>query len=191
MRKPFKGDFPITQIFNDKRFRASYTKFGLLGHNGVDYGCPTGTEILAPHSGKVIENLFDKYGYGNYVKIENDKMLSVLGHFKDLSKLKVGEAVKEGQVIGVSGSSGNSTGPHLHWGWVYKPRNRDNGFNGFMDQIPFMQLINDLESALSDLVLCKATISTNKTPLAEYSLSDLVKEVFGRLGLGVLKGGEN
>lgn len=148
---PLKKSYPITQIFNDKRYRNSYAKFGLLGHNGVDYGTPEGTEIIAPHDGKIVENIFDSSGYGNYIKIENDKEFSVLAHFKTLSPLKVGTSVKQGDLVGVSGNTGNSTGPHLHWGYCYKPRNKDNGFNGYVDQQlvmliqePILQLQSDL-----------------------------------------------
>jgi murein DD-endopeptidase MepM/ murein hydrolase activator NlpD len=65
MQKPFAGSFPITQNFNDPRYRASYLKFGILGHNGIDYGTPTGTPISTPHSGKIIEATNDVAGYGS------------------------------------------------------------------------------------------------------------------------------
>lgn len=134
MRKPFDGDLPKTQDWNDPRFRSSYTQFGILGHNGEDYGMPVGTPILAPHHGKVIEAQFDS-GYGNYVKIEDGAQGSVLAHLSKI-EVTVGQVVGEGQRIGLSGNTGNSTGPHLHWGYYRIPRNRSNGFLGYIDQDP-------------------------------------------------------
>jgi len=142
LKKPFNKEYPTTQDWNDPRYRSSYTKFGLLGHNGIDYGCPTGTNIIAPHSGKIVENTLDTGGYGWYIKIENDVEGSILGHFKEQSKCKVGSEVEQGDLVGLSGSTGNSTGPHLHWGYYRFPRKRDNGFSGTVDQIHWIGLEN-------------------------------------------------
>ena len=135
MIKPFKGNFPITQIFGVNA--ADYAKFGLKGHNGIDYGVPTGTPILAPHDGKVIEALYDQYGYGMYVKIESAVEGSVLAHLKSFN-VNPGDVITEGTQIGISDNTGNSTGPHLHWGYYRIPRDRSNGYNGFIDQTPYL-----------------------------------------------------
>lgn len=143
---PFDGTYPLTQKFNDSRYRASYTKFGLLGHNGLDYGLSTGTTLLAPHKGKIVEATFDSTGYGYYYKIENEEEGSILAHLQDLP-LKVGTVLSEGEFVGKSDNTGNSTGPHLHWGYYRIPRNRDNGFNGYIDQTDWLNVkpfvIND------------------------------------------------
>lgn len=148
--KPFEKSYPMTQDWNDPRYRSSYTRFGLLGHNGQDFGVPVGTPILAPHDGKIIENANDTNGYGCYVKIESEVEGSILGHFKELSPLKVGESVKQGQQVGLSGNTGNSTGPHLHWGYYRMPRKRDNGFSGTVDQTHWMD-IKDYSKELDDM----------------------------------------
>lgn len=132
MIKPFREEFRLTQGFGENP--ASYAKFGMKGHNGLDYGLPTGTQIVAPHGGKIIETSSDPTGYGNYIKIENDKEGSVLAHLKSF-QVRVGDMVSEGQPIGISNNTGNSTGPHLHWGYYLFPRNRQNGYAGFIDQI--------------------------------------------------------
>jgi septal ring factor EnvC (AmiA/AmiB activator) len=131
MRKPFDGDYRISQTFGANP--AMYAKFGYKGHNGMDWAMPNGTRILAPHSGKIIEARNDANGYGNYVKIENSKEGSVLGHLQSFS-VKVGQEVKEGELIGLSNNTGYSTGPHLHWGYYLFPRDRNNGYGGFIDQ---------------------------------------------------------
>lgn len=142
LKKPFEKEYTMTQDWNDPRYRSSYTKFGLLGHNGQDFGCPIGTRIIAPHDGKIVENQLDGTGYGWYVKIENDNEGSILGHFNSQSQCKVGSEVKQGDLVGLSGSTGNSTGPHLHWGYYRFPRKRDNGFSGTVDQTHWVGLKN-------------------------------------------------
>ena len=137
MRKPFEKEYKLTQGFNDDCCRDAYKKFGLMGHNGQDYGLPTGTPVLAPHRGKVIEATLDPQGYGLYLKIENDIEGSVLAHLKE-HRVGVSDQVNEGQLVAYSDNSGNSTGPHLHWGYYRIPRNRQNGFAGFIDQTPFL-----------------------------------------------------
>ena len=131
MVKPFRGDYILTQKFGENP--DSYTQFGILAHNGLDYGLPTATPVLAPHAGKIIEATLDAVGYGLYLKIENDKEGSVLAHLKEF-RVGVGDIVLEGQLVGYSDNSGNSTGPHLHWGYYLFPRDRQNGYAGFINQ---------------------------------------------------------
>lgn len=141
MIRPFKGTYIITQEHGVNP--ADYARFGLKGHNGVDYATPTGTPIIAPHSGVVIEAAFDQYGYGMYVKIENDKEGSILAHLKSFN-VNPGDNVSEGQQIGISDNTGNSTGPHLHWGYFRKPRNKSDGFSGTTN--PFQYLTENQET---------------------------------------------
>jgi len=138
---------PVKKIYITQKFGVNaqaYSQFGLKGHNGIDYRAflPNGnraysggvSEVFAPHSGKIIENRLDANGYGWYIKIENDKYGSVLGHFSSQSPLAVGSIVKIGQLVGYQGTTGNSTGIHLHWGFYKHPRDRANGYNGFINQ---------------------------------------------------------
>lgn len=144
MRKPFDGDYILTQGFGQNP--EDYKQFGLAGHNGLDYGLPMRTRVLSPHHGKVIEATLDPQGYGLYIKIENDKEGSVLAHFAEL-RVGVGDLIEEGQLIAYSDTSGNSTGPHLHWGYYLLPRDRTNGYAGFIDQI---SLINKMSGTFVD-----------------------------------------
>lgn len=149
MRRPFDGNWILTQGFGENP--SSYSRFGMLGHNGLDYGTPTGTPILAPHAGKVVETTSDPTGYGLYVKIESSTEGSVLAHLKSFS-VNVGDTVTEGKQVGISGNTGNSTGPHLHWGYYKIPRNRNNGYAGFIDQAPLLPPRGDAPSSDIDLV---------------------------------------
>ena len=148
MRLPFKGTFRLTQVWGVNY--ETYKRFGLKGHNGVDWGLPAGTPIYAPHSGKVIERLYDANGYGEYVKLENDKWGSILAHFQRKYVVNTGDEVKEGQLVGYSNNSGFSTGPHLHWGLYPKPRNRANGYSGTVD--PFKYL-NEGDNMTDDWII--------------------------------------
>jgi murein DD-endopeptidase MepM/ murein hydrolase activator NlpD len=88
---------------------------GLHGHNAVDLGAPIGTPIMAAAAGEVIISRMGwNGGYGNYVVIQHDNgTQTVYGH---ASKLLVseGQNVTQGQTIALVGSTGESTGPHLH-----------------------------------------------------------------------------
>ncbi len=90
---------------------------GLHGYNAVDLGAPVGTPIVASASGDVIisRNSGWNGGYGSYVVLQHDNGTQTLyAHMsKDISF--VGQHVVQGQVIGYVGSTGKSTGPHLHF----------------------------------------------------------------------------
>jgi murein DD-endopeptidase MepM/ murein hydrolase activator NlpD len=86
----------------------------LAQHPGVDFSAPPGTPILASGDGKVIRAAFDST-YGNFIEIEHaDNFISKYAHARKLN-VKVGQEVKRGQVIAEVGSTGRSTGPHLHY----------------------------------------------------------------------------
>lgn len=146
MKLPFKGTFPLTQGFGlNPQY---YTQFSvkqpdgttapMKGHNGQDYGLPSGTEVVAPHHGKIIEAAFDEKGYGNYIKIENNEEGSVLAHLEKID-VAIGQEMIEGDHLATSDNTGYSTGAHLHWGYYRKPRDRANGYAGFIDQTPFIE----------------------------------------------------
>ena len=85
-------------------------------HWGVDYAAPRGTKIYAAGDG-VVQVAKYNGGYGNYVKIRhNSEYSSAYGHMNKIaSGIRPGVRVKQGQVIGYVGSTGLSTGPHLHY----------------------------------------------------------------------------
>ncbi len=83
-------------------------------HRGIDFGAPTGTPIAASRAGTVISAGWQG-GYGNLVLIDHHN--GVITAYAHLSRFAVGsgQSVSQGQVIGHVGSTGNSTGPHLHF----------------------------------------------------------------------------
>lgn len=83
-------------------------------HHGIDIGGDSGTEIYAALSGNVIF-AGTAGGYGNYIKLKHDNGYeTAYGHCKSLV-VKEGQYVEKGQLIAYMGSTGNSTGPHLHF----------------------------------------------------------------------------
>lgn len=97
--------------------------YGYKGHTGVDFACSPGTPIVAVKSGTVVtstalKNSKGKYrSYGEYVVINHhDGTMTLYAHMLSGSRTVVpNQKVSQGQVIGQVGSTGNSTGPHLHF----------------------------------------------------------------------------
>ncbi|MDP2172389.1 MAG: M23 family metallopeptidase [Candidatus Cloacimonadaceae bacterium] len=84
-------------------------------HQGVDYRARYGTPIFSVANGTVIEARYNG-GWGNHVRIKHSSgMISQYAHLSSMS-VKSGQTVKRGQIIGRVGSTGKSTGPHLHFG---------------------------------------------------------------------------
>jgi len=83
-------------------------------HDGLDLGAPEGTPIRVPLGG-VVRSAGPRGGYGNAVEIDHGNgLVTLYGHAADLS-VNAGDSVAAGQVIGTVGSTGRSTGPHLHF----------------------------------------------------------------------------
>ena len=85
-------------------------------HSGVDWAAPVGTPIFAAGNG-TIEEIGPKGGYGKYVRIRHaDGYETAYGHMTAFARgLEVGSRVRQGQVIGFVGSTGLSTGSHVHF----------------------------------------------------------------------------
>ena len=84
-------------------------------HHGQDFSTPYGTEVYATGNGRVIESGWNGGGFGNYVVIDHGYgYQSTYGHLSDI-KVTRGAEVKRGDLIGLTGSSGLSSGPHLHY----------------------------------------------------------------------------
>ncbi|ERM91514.1 hypothetical protein O163_10090 [Caldanaerobacter subterraneus subsp. yonseiensis KB-1] len=112
MIKPFDGNYPVTSPFGirENPENPGSREF----HPGIDFGLPSGTPVKAAADGVVV--LAGEYGgYGKAVVINHtDGLSTVYGHLSEI-KVEEGKEVKQGEAIGLSGSTGRSTGPHLHF----------------------------------------------------------------------------
>ncbi|HFS67438.1 MAG TPA: M23 family metallopeptidase [Flavobacteriia bacterium] len=108
----------ISSKFTYKRFHPILKRY--RAHLGVDFAAPTGRKIWSTADGKVVHK-GRKGGYGHTVIVKHPNgYKSLYAHMsKYSSRIKVGSRVKQGQLVGYVGTSGRSTGPHLHFG-LYK-----------------------------------------------------------------------
>ena len=110
----------ITQYFGNTEFSKTTTAYNGNGHNGVDFGASIGTPVKATLSG-VVEGTGDTdticpgASYGKWVLIKHSNGLSTLYAHFSLTKVQAGQNVGTGDIIGYSGNTGYSTGPHLHF----------------------------------------------------------------------------
>ncbi len=84
------------------------------GHQGLDFGIEVGTNVKSTMSGVVKYAGWNDEGYGNLVIIDNGGYQTYYGHLSSIP-VQVGDVINAGDVIGASGNTGNSTGPHLHY----------------------------------------------------------------------------
>jgi murein DD-endopeptidase MepM/ murein hydrolase activator NlpD len=160
VRKPFQGNFGVTQRWGSnpefyKRF--TYDFVPLKGHNGIDFGTPTGTPLVAADAGRVKKVSFEPGGFGHHILLQHTWGESLYAHLEQVG-VPVGQVVNSGDVIGVSGNSGAGTGPHLHFGIRINPYRRTDGWGGFADPAPFMNP--------NDLIIPRAG-EEEPTPMAE------------------------
>lgn len=132
---PFEGSFRLTQGFGMRP--EFYKRWGLKGHNGLDFGLPEGTAVLAVDAGRVVQASYDHDGFGVYVKVRHAWGESLYAHLANLS-IWLGAPVGRGQVVGVSGNSGVSSGPHLHFGLRVNGYNVNDGYRGYCDPAPHL-----------------------------------------------------
>ena len=188
--QPFSSYYPITQHFGEN-LATYYIAGGFLGHSGIDFAMPTGTPIISPVNG-IVSGLSLDIQKGEGVSIMSDdifqwngqdcKLICIHWHLKDKSiVVKVGDKVKVSDLLGLSNNTGQSTGPHLHFGIL--PVTTDglrkslaglgNGYGGYVDPMPYLEL------ELPPVV---------KPVLKIGSIGDAVKELQTKLGGLVVDG---
>lgn len=149
---------PAIQPISDKYKRRISAFYGYrihpiyktkIFHEGVDFSAPTGTDVYAAGDGVVVKTTRSNYGYGNIIKIDHGYgYMTVYAHLhKNL--VRKGQKVKRGQIIGTVGSTGLSTGPHLH----YEVRKNDRRVN------PIYFFFNDLNVEDYDEIIKLASYS--------------------------------
>jgi murein DD-endopeptidase MepM/ murein hydrolase activator NlpD len=152
-RRPLKGGgnlrsrfgMRVHPIFKSRRM-----------HNGIDLAAPTGTPIYASGDG-IVEKAGWVSGYGKKVELKHVNGFETgYGHMSRIADLSPGERVRQGQIIGYVGSTGNSTGPHLHFeikvnGRVVDPLSvklpRDKSLTAQYEQ-PFQQAIAQIRDLM-------------------------------------------
>jgi hypothetical protein len=107
---------PITAVFDDQ----DYLKmFGEM-HDGIDIAVPLGTTIYATMSGCAVVAGWNENGYGFLVVLDNKPFMTYYAHMQGAPAIRVGQCVERGALLGYTGATGHSTGPHLHYGvWYY------------------------------------------------------------------------
>lgn len=108
--RPVHRDIPITQRWGnlDERYTLGY-------HTGTDFGAPPNTRVRAPRTGRVTHSEFDAENYGHYVIMKDwtGRKAFLVAHLTSRS-VQVGQRVKRGQTLGLSGASGWVSAPHVH-----------------------------------------------------------------------------
>jgi len=116
--RPINGG-RISSVFGSQRILNGEPK---NAHNGIDIAVPRGTKVQAMTDGVVRLSANNFYYAGNYILLDHGQGLNSFYLHLKKSFVKEGEQVKKGEVIGEVGTTGRSTGPHLHWGvqWFSK-----------------------------------------------------------------------
>jgi murein DD-endopeptidase MepM/ murein hydrolase activator NlpD len=151
MKTPINGA-RISSSFGNRRHPISgYTKL----HKGTDFAAPTGTPVYAAGNGTV--QRASRYGgYGNYIRIKHGKGYeTAYAHLSKYAKgIKAGKKVKQGDVIGYVGSTGASTGPHLH----YEVYVNDKPVNAMSLKLPTGRKLADDPAMLDEFKAHKAMV---------------------------------
>jgi len=132
---------------NEDYYTAQLGRYGITKHNGVDFAAKEGSILHAPFDCDIIFAGEDNTGYGTCIFLTSkerkngDIVECVMGHLDEL-KCEAGDEVNMGDIIGHTGNTGMSSGPHLHLGFRKKDRygvikDKDNGALGYFDFEPW------------------------------------------------------
>jgi hypothetical protein len=116
------------------------------GHEGIDYSAVVGTPVRAAHDGTAYTRMSS--GYGTHIELMGAGMRTVYAHLSEV--LRTGP-VKAGDVIALTGNTGRTTGPHLHFGVCPLPRDWVNGFQGYVDPELWLESEQEVTMAPSKL----------------------------------------
>ncbi|MBZ7985719.1 peptidoglycan DD-metalloendopeptidase family protein [Campylobacter sp. Cr9] len=169
------GNVRISSPFNPGRFHPILKKY--RAHLGIDYAAPKGTPIKAAGAGKISFRGV-KNGYGNVIQITHSSgYMTLYAHMSKFGNYKIGDSVKQGQIVGYVGSTGLSTGPHLHFG-MYKN-------NTAINPASVVRITKDAltgkEKQKFDLVVkdyineIKHILEAKVTPIKEESFENIVE----------------
>lgn len=153
-RYPTQRQYRISSHFNPRRRNPVTGR--VAPHKGVDFSMPVGTPVIAPADGVVVKVSYQAGGAGRYIMLRHGREYQTV--YMHLSKplVKQGQSVKKGQRIALSGNTGRSTGPHLH----YEFHVNGVAVNPMKVKLPGMN--NTMASKERQRFLAKAKIVQNK-----------------------------
>jgi len=142
--------FSFGEQATNEEIKKKFQEWGIVGHNGLDFGLSAGNEVFACDSGKVIQSGVNG-DFGTSITIQHSWGQSIYAHLQE-RKVKEGDEIGVNKVIGLSGSSGAAFGEHLHF--AIKPNNPDqnNGYLGFIDPAPYLSLPSQKEEVKQETV---------------------------------------
>ncbi len=148
----FPGISPVSVKFrlgDGLKWRTVHPVLGIgRMHNGQDFDVPYGTDVYATGNGSVVESGYNSGGFGNCIVIDHGYgFRTVYGHLSDIKVVR-GQNVKRGDIIGISGSTGLSSGPHLHYQIEQfgAHKNPINFFNNDVSTEEYNEMIQAFES---------------------------------------------
>ena len=152
---PFNGDYPITQHFSEEpdaetHLLEAYRAYGVKAHDGVDFAVPPATEIISVDDGEVTEIPDHAVAYGVTIVVQHNWGKSYYGHLSS-QKVKPGDRIKKGDIVGLSGNTGLSTGPHLHFGIELNNPDLNNGYLGKLDPLESLSIKNKFKTSTKKL----------------------------------------
>lgn len=169
IRYPFETNYPITLKYGEKVLddeeKDLYAKFGLAGHDGTDYALPAGTPVYAVDDGTVA--LAGAGAYGVTVVLQHSWGKSYYGHLQSTG-LNVGQKVLKGYKIALSGSTGLSSGPHLHFGMKLNQNDMQNGYYGKIDPLPYLTGASIYPNYEARLIGWNMTMKKDQTKVLKY-----------------------
>lgn len=188
MKKLFSSEARLTQGFGARP--EYYSQFGLKGHEGADY-VPTGSDwsVLCLEDGVVVKDddiagdkRTDAYGKSVTVWHKAKRKATQYCHLAD-NFVSLGQELKKGEKLGIMGSTGNTDGAHVHLNVFDVDENgirlnRNNGYSGGIDPVPFLQEAAPPDSAGNTQPVAQWTPQTKiplltKTDLEEYGYVQL------------------
>ncbi|KFB01437.1 peptidase M23 [Mangrovimonas yunxiaonensis] len=141
LRRAFlKAPVKFSRISSRYNLRRRIALYGnrIRPHKGTDFAAPVGTPIMATANGTVVKSSYTR-GNGNYVKVKHNSVYSTQYLHMSKRKVKVGDFVKQGDVIGLVGMTGNTSGPHV----CYRFWKNGSQVDPFKQKLPEAKPISD------------------------------------------------
>jgi len=186
IRMPFDSVPRVTQWYGENP--SYYEQFGVAGHNGVDFGLKVGVPLKAVDSGTVDRVQKLSTGYGWNVLLKHTWGSSIYAHMSNIG-VGVGQQVEKGEVLGLSGNTGNSTGPHLHFGTKVSGQGVPE-MNYWVDPAPLLGMTKLGESGMENATKVAIRNVLWNSMGIPYNPATAIAKFAKEKGLGAPKDGE-